>query len=232
MTLLLGAAIVAWGFGAWAEARKARLGARLGRLAFYAALLLWVWLQAGEKAFRGSETSLLGWFIFGLAVLALSEVLEEWGGVLRRWCAAGVPMAAILFALGFDVLRPDAYSYVPAALLGLLVLAVAVRAYLRLASGLKRKAPRQAQLGLALYVAAVGVMVYAAVFKVIDRGWALPWAYMAAGGALLFGTGQLWMGWGKLLRSKTVPGWLRQAAMDLGVLLMVAAAFFVYEAFL
>lgn len=202
-----------------------------GLLLFYGALIALLWLAAGERAFRGSETGLLGWFIIGLALFLISELLPVLRTETSGWGLAAQGFAAGAFALGFDVLRPDDYSYVPGAILGALVFVVAIQAYLRLSAGFKNAGPASYVL-LALYVVAAAGVVYAATAKVIDRGWALPAAYAAGAGALLFAAGQVWMGWEMVQKKKVVAPWVQAAAINLGQLLMVVAAFFVYKEFL
>lgn len=220
--LWLGVAVAAFLFSTVASTRKATQFVLYARVAFGLALIVMILSEAGAKAFSGSETSLLGAFVIGLAILVVGYFRQNWGRA----------PAAIMFTIGFDVLRPDAYSYLPAALLGILVLAVAIRAFLQLSDGIKKNSPRAARLLLGLKIFAMGLMLYSALFKMIDRGWALPWAYMASAGALLFATSQLWYAWEKMLKRKTVPVWLQIAASDLGTLLIVAAAFFVYREFI
>jgi hypothetical protein len=201
-----------------------------GVLLFYGSLIAWMWMEAGSKAFRGSETQLIGWFIIGLALFFLSELLpmfREQSG----WTLAAQGLGAGAFALGFDVFRPDDYSYVPGAILAVLVLAVGIQAYLRLASGMKKTATMD-RAYLAIYVLLITVLVYSATAKIIDRGWALPWAYMSSVGALLFAAGQVWMGWEAVLRKKVTTPWVQAAAINAGQLMMVVASFFVYREFL
>ena len=217
---------------AYAQVQKRLLVVRMVNIAFYLALILWPWIAAGLSAFRGGEAGLLGWFILGLTFLLLEQVLLWRGEIFSKLSVVFVPLAALCFSLGFDVLRPDAYSYVPATILGLFVLLVASRAYLRLARGLKKKNGSSARLFLAAYIFFVALVLYSALFKMIDRGWLLPWSYLASAGALLFASAQLWMGWEELLKQKRAPAWLRDGAANMGVLLMVVAAFFVYRQFL
>jgi hypothetical protein len=200
--------------------------------AFDAALILWILSQAGVRVFRGSETSLLGYFVVGLAILAAGELMAGWTWARAVLAQAATPLAALAFALGFDVLRPDAYSYIPAAIVGAMVLIVAWRAYSRLVEGNRKKSKKGNLAGLLLYVLAVAVLLYSAVFKMIDRGWAPQWAYLASGGALMFASSQLWLGWETILKQKRTPSWVREGAMNLGILMMVISALFVYREFL
>jgi hypothetical protein len=145
---------------------------------------------------------------------------------------AAVALAALSFAAGFDVLRPDDYALVPGLLVGAMVVSVGARAYVQFSKALGNKGYTIVRVALGLYMLALTVMVYSAVFKVIDRGWALPWAYLAGGGALVFAAGQLWLGSEKLLRAKGAPAWMQRGAMGMGQLMMVVAAVFVYKEFL
>lgn len=229
--LWLVAAIVALLVSVASQLRKSAGWQKGSIVAFYLLLIAWIVAEAGGQAFQGSETSFLGFFVGGLAILAVGELLPVWDLARVSLSQAAAPLAAFAFALGFDMLHPDEYSYVPATFLGLLVLVVAWRAYVRLATG-PRKKKATINVSLLLYIVAVALLVYSAVFKMIDRGWLLPWAYLASAGALLFSTAQVWLGWEKVLKQKPVSGWIREGVFNLGILIMVVAAFFVYREFL
>jgi hypothetical protein len=201
-------------------------------IAFYLVLILLIISVMGMKAFRGSETNLIGFFVVGLMILAAGEVLAARKLTLAAWSQAAVPPAALAFALGFDVLRPDAYSYIPAAIVAVMVAIVGWRCYRRLSPEAKKKSYKGLDTPLLLYILAVGILTYSALFKMIDRGWALPWAYLASAGALLFAAAQLWLGWEKVLKEKRVADWVRRGAFDLSVLMIVVGALFVYREFL
>lgn len=228
----LAVAILAFVASVMAQRGKADQLALIGRLVFFLALIVWILSEAGDRAFQGSETSLLGWFVIGLGLFLAGEVVGYLGKGLGGWSLAAVALAALAFAAGFDVLRPDDYALVPALLVGAMVVSVAARAYVQFSKALGKKGYTIARVALGLYMLALTVMVYSAVFKVIDRGWALPWAYLAGGGALVFAAGQLWLGSEMLLRAKGAPAWMQKAAMGLGQLMMVVAAVFVYKEFL
>ena len=231
MTWLI-VAIAAFAGSLLAQRAKADQFGLVGRLLFYLALIIWIWSEAGEKVFAGSETGLLGWFLIGLMLFSAGEALSFLNKGLGALSLAAVALGALSFAAGFDVLRPDDYALVPALLLAAMVLSVAARAYVQFSKALSKKGHTIARVALALYALAMAVMVYAAVYKIIDRGWALPWAYLAGGGALVFAAGQLWMGSEKLLRAKSAPAWMQMGAINLGQLMMVVAAVFVYREFL
>lgn len=233
--LVLGLAVAAMAASAWAAADERRGLAHGAAAAAYGLLGLWVVGQAGVRAFSGSESHLMGYFVIGLAALAAGELAAGWAGA--EWAArapAATPLAALLFALGFDVLRPDAYAYVPAVILAVLVLAVAAQASRRLATAKRgRRNPSPAQVQWRnLYIVCIGVLLYAALFKTVDRGWPMFSAYAAAGGSLLLAVAQLWWAWSVLLRKQVAAPWLRRLALQAGVLLMVVGAFFVYREFI
>ena len=233
--LVLALAAAAMAAGAWAAANERRSLAHGAAVAAYVLMALWVVGQAGGRAFSGSESHLLGYFVVGLGILAAGELAAGWGS--PEWAArapAATPLAALLFALGFDFLRPDAYAYVPAAIIALLVLAVAGQASRRLATAKSgRRNPSVAQVQWRnLYIVCIGVLLYAALFKLMDRDWLMPYAYAAAGGSLLLAVAQLWWAWSVVLSKELAAPWLRRLALQAGVLLMVAAAFFVYVEFI
>lgn len=216
----------------WGTARRAGW-APAAAAAGYLALAVMIWTQAGSKTFSGSETSLLGFFVGGLVLLAAGEALAGWGSKrLAPWALAAAPLAALKFSFGFDILRPDPYATIPAAILAVVFAIVAVQAYLRLRAGIKKKTPGAQRWLLAGYVAAVAILLYAALYKTVDRGWLLPTAYGAGAGAVLFAISQLWLGWGRVLRKPVAPDWAQRAALYAGVALMAVAAFFVYREFL
>jgi hypothetical protein len=221
---------LALAFGTYQRSLGEKRWSASNAILFYIALILFIVSQAGRNAFVGRETAFLGYFVAGLALLAAAEGLATWGGKRRQGLAqAGAPLAALSFALGFDVLRPDDYSYAPAAILAVFVAIVAWRTYRMLAAASKRKKGRWP---LAAGVSAVGLMVFAATFKVMDRGWLLPWSYLAAIGALLFAAAQLRQAAADLKKSKAPAVWLLWLFTQLGVAMMVLAAWFVYKDFL
>lgn len=233
--LVLGLAAVAMAAGAWAAAHERRSLAHGAAAAAYVLLAAWVLGQAGGRAFSGSESHLLGYFVVGLGILAAGELVAGWAS--PEWAArapAATPLAAVLFALGFDFLRPDAYAYVPAAIMALLVLAVAGQASRRLATAKRgRRNPSPAQVQWRnLYIVCIGLLLYAALYKTMDRGWPMLSAYAVAGGSLLLAVAQLWWAWSVVLRQELAAPWLRRLTLQAGVLLMVAGAFLVYVEFI
>lgn len=230
MTLWLALGMVALGAAAWFDRREASQAAVGARIALYLALAAHIWFTAGEKTFQGSETGLLGMFVFGLATLAVGEALKQWGGPLVTGAAAAVPLMALCFALGLDVLRPDEYAAVPSGIMRIGVFLVTWQAHrLLVRNAENRGGTRLILLG---HIIAMAVLVYAGIYKMMDRNWAMPWAYMACGGALLAAAGQLWRGWRVVFGRGAVPVWAERLAFSLGTLLIVVAAVFVYREFL
>lgn len=220
----LAIATFAFTLAAFFEARKSAYSV-WARAAGYISLVLGIISDFGSQAFQGSETSLMGYVAVAAAALFVAVIRPE----LKAWATAA---AAVFLSLGFDVLRPDPYSYIPATILGVFVLLVAIRAYRRLSKEIKKKNASRDRLLLAGYVLSVVLLTYAALFKMIDRGWAQPWAYLASVGALLFAASQLWFGWKLVLRKAMAPLWMQNTSADFGMLLMTISAFFVYQAFL
>jgi hypothetical protein len=192
----------------------------------YAALLTWLYSQTGTQVFSsGGEDRFLGHFFMAL-ILGLAGVLLKYfgGGRLAAWLP---PLAALLYALGLDVFRPDAYAYVPAAIVAALVLALAWQAFRRFNVG--GTAPAWA---VGAQVAAFGLLLYAAVFKQIDRTWPLAQSYLLDAGVFLFVASALWDGWERVFGERRVAAWAPVAAGLLGQGAMVVAAFIHYQVFL
>lgn len=230
MTVWLALGVAALGAAVWFDRRGAAPAAAGARIGLYLALIAHIWFSAGPKTFQGSETGLLGMFVFGLATLAVGEVLRQWGGPLVTGAAATVPLMALCFALGLDVLRPDEYAALPSGIMRIGVFLVTWQAH-RL---LVRNAENTGGTRLVLlgHIIAMAVLVYAGIYKMMDRNWAMPWAYMACGGALLAAAGQLWRGWRVVFKQNAAPLWAERLAFGLGTLLMVVSAVFVYREFL
>lgn len=208
----LALAAIALAFSVWAAARKRAQWAHGATALGYLALAAVIGVDG-----------LLGFFALGLGLLAAGELAAGWGGkTLAARAQAAVPLAAISFALGFDLLRLHEYAYLPAAVLIAITLAAAVQAYRRLS------AVKQSGRWLGLYIGAVGLLLYAALYKTVDQGWLLFTSYSAMVGAVLFALSQIWLGWGRLLHKQAASAWVQQAALRAGVLLMAAAAFFAY----
>lgn len=221
-------AILALGFGAYQRRADERRWAASNAILFYLSLIIFMLAQAGVSAFQGSETSLLGYFVGGLALLAAGEGLAAWGNKRQAaWAAVAPPLAAGSFALGFDVLLPDEYSYIPAAILLVMVVLVAARAYIYLSANSK-----EPPAGLGVSVLAFALMIFAGTYKTMDRSWQLPWAYMASAGVLAFATAHLRAAAERWVKRKAPAAWLLALLAQLGVALMVVAAWFVYRDYL
>jgi hypothetical protein len=197
----------------------------LGRVAFPASLLIWLWQIGNLPNLGGDEERLLLWFGWGLGAALLGEALRAIRSVPASLANAAPPLVALLYALGLDFLRPDAYATIPAAIVGFLVALLAVRVG-RLAWPHLIRKTTAAKGGLALVeIIPYALLLYAAFYKLFDRSWLLPWSYLTAGGALLLVLSQLWKSW-KALREQ--PGvrdsWIL-FAYQLANLLMVFAAY-------
>lgn len=222
--LLLAAALIA--AAAYAAQRNLVAWRVYAAAGAYAALMLWLYSQAGMQMFTGGgEERFLGYFFAALMLGLAAELLAHFG--VGRMAAGLPPLAALLYALGLDVFRPDAYAYVPATIVAALVLALAWRAFRRFSAG--SAAPAWA---LALQVAAFGLLLYAAVFKQIDRTWPLAQSYLLDAGVFLFVASVLWDGWERVFGERRVAAWAPVAAGLLGQGAMVVAAFIHYSDFL
>lgn len=225
----------AWGAGALDDETERRGVAHAAAVALYLLLAVWIVGQAGARAFIGSESHHLGYFVAGLVVLAAGEWTSGWSSAaVAAWAPAATAIAAVMFALGFKVFEMHPYAPVPAVILIVLVLVVMVQASRRLAAaktGRSKASANQVQ-WRNVYISAIGLLVYAAFYKLIDRGWPMASAYSAAIGALAFTVAQLWWGHSAVLRQELAAPWLRRLALQAGVLLMVVGAFFVYQGFI
>lgn len=222
--LLLAAVLIA--ASAYAAQRDMAAWRAYAAAGAYGSLLLWLYSQAGMQIFSGGgEERFLGYFFVAL-LLGLADVLLKHFGVgrLAAWLP---PLAALLYALGLDVFRPDAYSYVPAAIVAALVLALAWQAFRRFSSGSDASA-----WAVGLQVAAFGLLLYAAVFKQIDRTWPLAQSYLLDAGGFLFVASALWDGWERVFGERRVAAWAPVGAGLLGQGAMVVAAFIHYQVFL
>lgn len=208
-----------------AEARRIPRWPHAAAAAAFALLAFWLWSEFGTAFLSSSEESRSQGFFLGALLAMVGEILILAGR--GRVAMAVAPMAALAYATGLDVLRPDEYAYLPAAIVGVLVLFVVGRAFLVL-----NKAGKANSIALAAHSLAMAIMVYAALYKLMDRGWEPPWAFSVAAGALLFADAQLWLGWGELLGRRTVPAWVQSLAYLGGQALMIVAAGYHYMAFL
>lgn len=208
-----------------AEQRRIQRYAHAAAAAVFVFLGLWLLDDIGTRLFGGGEVGLLKWVFLAIALGLLGELLILVG---RGEVALHlIPTAALAYALGLDVLRPDQYAYLPAAIIGGMVLLVGLRAFLALRMGGVAH-----PLLLGAHTLAMLILVYAALYKLIDRGWALPWAYAVSAGALLYAAAHLWLGWAELRGRARVPAWAVSTAYLGGQALMVVAAFFHYRSFL
>lgn len=222
--LLLAAGLIA--LSAYAAQRSQAAWRTYAAAGAYAALMAWLYSQTGVQMFTGGgEERFLAYFFVALLLGLLAESLAQLG---QGRLAAGLPpLTALLYALGLDVFRPDAYAYIPAAIVAVLVMALAIQAFRRFSAG-----QGLAKWMLATQVAAYGLLLYAAVFKQIDRTWPLAESYLLDAGAFLFVAATLWHGWEQVFGERRVPAWAQVAAGLLGQGAIVVAAFVHYSVFL
>lgn len=227
MMLWLALALALMGVSWWAAKDNRLQLAGYARIGFLLSLFLWFFLVTGLPARRGGEEGLLRWFAWGLGAALLGELAALWPRFPYRLAPAAIPLSAMLYALGFDPFRPNEYAYLTAAILGGLVLLVAARVYVKFG----KSTVGRGRLALAAWTLAMAGLVYASSYKMMDRGWLLPWAYAASAGGLLFALSQL--GWARSwLPGAEGAGRGLRVTYDLAHLLIVVAAFSHYRQFL
>lgn len=194
------------------------------------ALFSWFASQVNLLKLGQGEESLLLWFAVGLLFLIVNaaatifSVSSLWGNILKT-------VAAFSYALGLDVFRPDAFALIPAGIIGLMVILVGGRAASRLlrSKNISREIDKVAIL---ISTSAFSLMLYASFYKLLDRGWQLPWSFMVAIGALLFALSQLWETWKKLELGGS--NWRARiiVSFDLAQYLLVLSAYYHYSKYL
>lgn len=187
-----------------------------------ALLLFWLNAQANLPELGRDEEALLVWVGVALALLIAAALSRLWPRS-QRFAAPLLALASFAYALALDVFRPDAYGFFPAAILGAMVLIVALRIFIRLRA-LDGVNPIAA---LAL-ILPPAVMLYASFYKLFDRTWVLPWSYLMAAGVILFAVSQLWQSWSAV--GLSAAPWRKRIALafGLGQLLIVLSAFYHY----
>ncbi|MDA1329451.1 MAG: hypothetical protein O3B43_00035 [Chloroflexi bacterium] len=174
------------------------------------------------------EERLLLWFAWGIVVLLVAEIVfsiqqrtSEFSGVAR-------PLAAFFFALGLDFLRPDAYAIVPATIVALLVISVALRTIRRF---WPKFAERRAQVQGILVMGSYALLLYAAIYKLFDRGWILPWSLLLAAGTFWLVLSQLWHWWDVLIAGNPKVSRFAESSFHGANVLIVVSAYFHYQQF-
>jgi hypothetical protein len=226
--VLIAIAIALIGLTWLSSARGWKRAEEISSVAFFVVLIVWLLTQADFLNLGSGEEGLLKWIGYGLVLALAAEILQRYPGQ-RIIAGAVVPLAAVLFALGLDVVRPSEYAYAPATILAILVALVAGRAAQRMLRDLKGRDNSGQGIAVLFYVSAMALLLFAAFFKLMDRNWLLPWSYLVSIGALLFAVSQLWMGWKRLFAKDVVEARHARAAYQLGMLLIVVSAFFHYQ---
>jgi len=174
------------------------------------------------------EEGLLRWFAYGLGLALLGEVLQLFK-LWMPWAYGTIPLTALLFAMGLDVFRPNVYAYAPATVIAILVGLLAARVVQQLFRSLAKRKWGVYKPTLAIYALSLALLLYAAIFKLMDRNWLLPWSYLITVGAFLWLLSQLWMVWEQLRGVTVVQARNSRLAYQLGSFFMVLAAFFHYQ---
>lgn len=195
------------------------------------ALIFWLMSLVDLFSLGSQEESLLQWFAIGLAFIFIAKIGRAFSMIKDYWSYGLEALAAFSYAIGFDVFRPDAYARIPAILIALLILLLAIRVGKRILDRENSNAfPKK--LFVLLQIVAFALMLYSSIYKLMDRTWSLPWSYLVAVGAFLFILAQLWKVWKSL--DLTSEDWSRRILLSFtsAQILIVGAAYFHYAQFL
>ncbi len=199
------------------------LGALIG-------LLLWLDSLVELTKLGQDEEALLLWFAIGLIILIVNAVAHFFD-IPSSWDYILKSASAFSYALGLDVFRPDSYALIPAAIIALMVILVGTRAVMRLLRS--NKIPSWInQVAILSSTTIFSLMLYASFYKLLDRGWLLPWSYLAALGALLFVLSQLWKAWQDLGLSENKWRARIFISYDLAQYFLIVSAYYHYSQYI
>ncbi len=215
--------LVSW----WAIAGKNSKFNSIFSLGALVGLFAWLASQTNLLELGTDEESLMLWFAVGLLFL-IANGLARFFSVPASFGVFLKSAAAFSYALGLDVFRPDAYALVPAGIIAIMVILVGGRAASRLLRS-KKDFRGIDKAAIIISTSVFSLLLYASFYKLLDRGWLLPWSYLVAIGALLFALSQLWGAWKKF----GLGGSRWQAriivSFDLAQYFLVVSAFYHYS---
>ncbi len=163
---------------------RTRLG-YFSKPAVILALIAWVWVTSDFPTIYFSDAGMIKFIVFGLGLSLVGDVLLMLPQRPFGWGLAFFMFAHLCYTYGLiGGYFPD-YAHAPTALLGGLVLLVALRLIYSEVRILRKKGAKQYIIPLAFYILAISGTVFAASSRLLERRWPYSWGYVVSIGALM-----------------------------------------------
>lgn len=168
----------------------------LTKPAMMLSLIAWVWTYSDLPSLLGnSKTFPLLWFVVALAFCLAGDVFLM---LPERFFLPGLVaflMGHIFYIVGFGSILPPPGTYLPGALIALLVFITVASVYRRLAQGMEASGSTRMRIPVAVYAIIISVMLFAALTTLLDDQWHYTSALWVSAGALFFCISDIMLAW-------------------------------------
>jgi uncharacterized membrane protein YhhN len=179
------------------EYKKFKLGIYLTKPTVMLCLIAWVWTYSDLPVMiTNFYTFSLLWFVVGLVFCLIGDVFLMLPP--ERFFVPGLItflIGHIFYILGFDRILPPEGTWLPAAILVLMLLGVLVTVYQRLARGLDESGKSKMKRPILVYALVISMMLYGALMTLLDDVWLFTPSLWVSAGALLFYVSDIMNAW-------------------------------------
>ena len=166
------------------EHKKIQWGIYITKPALMVTLIAWV-LTYSQLLSRENEFPLM-WFVIGLAFCLAGDVFLMWPDHLFLPGLVAFLLGHILYIIGFWPILPPEGTYLPAAVIALLLIVLGAIIYRKLSQGMSASGNERMRWPVLLYSIVISLMLYAALTRGLREMWTTTSAIWVGVGAALF----------------------------------------------
>lgn len=179
-----------------AEYKSIRWLIYITKPAMMLSLIAWVWTYSDLPSLLGNiSTFHLLWFVVALVFCLAGDVFLM---LPERFFLPGLAaflVGHIFYIVGFGGVLPPQGTYLPGAIVALLVILTGAGVYRRLAQGMEASGNTRMKIPVTIYALIISIMLYSALTTLLDDQWHYTSALWVSVGALLFCVSDIMNAW-------------------------------------
>jgi len=184
------------------EYNKFKLGIYLTKPTAMLSLILWVWTYSNlPEIITNIYTFPLLWFIVGLVLCMIGDIFLMLPP--ERFFLPGLIaflLGHVFYILGFDRVLPPEGTWIPAAIIIIMLLVVLFTVYRRLAKGLEESNKPAMKVPVMVYSLVISFMLYSALMTLLDDVWLFTPSLWVSAGAILFYISDILNAWTRFVK--------------------------------
>ncbi|MBN2499382.1 MAG: lysoplasmalogenase [Anaerolineales bacterium] len=210
---------------------RTRLG-YFSKPAVILALIAWVWVTSDFPTIYVSDAGMIKFIVFGLGLSLVGDVLLMLPQRPFSWGLIFFLFAHLCYTYGLIGGYIPNYAYAAAALLGVLVLLVALRLIYSEVRILREKGAKQYIIPLAMYILAISGTVFAGISRLLERRWSNADSYLISTGVLMLYVSDILLAKRQYLNGNPRERVLSRILYHLGQIGIAVAATYAYLRYL